>query len=133
MIQLFDHSLLKNAALLSTLIYSLSLLLLSRSCCPPCILFLYVCVREPAHCVFCMYICMCLFVGFTCTRTFLQQYAFACVRVCVCACVLSSIYFHLCGKEMQSKHYIDEIHKSHAHSEEHPAENIINLLFVSVV
>lgn len=55
------------------------------------------------------------------------------VCVSVCACFLSSIYFHLCGKEMQSKRDIDEIHKSYAYPEEHPEENIINLLFVSVV
>lgn len=76
-------------------------------------------------------VCMCLCVGFTCTRTFLQQCACACVR----ACVLSSIYFHLCGKEMQSKRALcDVISKklSPMHISFAP-ERIINLLFVSVV
>lgn len=118
------------AAALKMCSYALSKLILSlplsRSRSPP-MYTISMCERARAS----AYVCMCLCVGFTCTRTFLQQYACACVR----ACVLSSIYFHLCGKEMQSKRALCDVIStklSPMHISFAP-ERIINLLFVSVV
>jgi len=48
------------------------------------------------------------------------------MHVCVCALVLSSIYFHLCGKEVQSKRALISITCTFI-------SKIINILFNSAV